>query len=133
MVGTEAVLAVAAVDHLVVELCDVSRCDPGVRVHDDRRVERDDIVAQLDRLTPPRVLHVALEDRTERTVVEETADPAVDLTGLEDEPATLRERGDLLEADVGLRCGLRHRTAEVRGARPRLLTATGARCCAAAA
>ena len=89
-------LAVAAVDQLVVERRDVARRLPGARMHDDRAVERNDVVAQLDHLPPPGVLHVPLEHRTERAVVEKAADPAVDLGGLEDKPAPLGQRGDFL-------------------------------------
>ena len=101
MIGAKAVLAVAAVDQLVVKRRDVTRRDPRLRVHDDRGIERDDVVAQLDGLAPPRVLDVALENRAERTVVEEAADAAVDLARLKDEAAALGERGDFIH-----RCGV---------------------------
>ena len=42
----EAMLAVAAVDHRVGEAGDVAGGLPDPRVHDDRRVDADDVVAQ---------------------------------------------------------------------------------------
>ena len=45
MVGAEAQLADAAVDERIGEAADVTRRLPDLRVQDDRRVERDDVVA----------------------------------------------------------------------------------------
>ena len=73
------------------------------RVHDDRRIERDDVVAQLDRLAPPRVFDVALEHGAQRAVVPKAVDAAVDLARLEDEAPALRKRGDLVHRDEVLR------------------------------
>ena len=84
MVGAKAMLADLAVDHHVVKRVDVAGGLPHQRMHDDRRVERDDVVAQLDRVAPPRVLDVAFENRAERTVVPKPVDAAVDLARLKD-------------------------------------------------
>src|SRR5690606_24605583 len=53
---------------------------------------------------PPLALDVLLERGAEGTVVPRGAGPAVDLTRLEDEATTLRERDDLIEG-VGRRHG----------------------------
>ncbi len=47
MVGAEALLAEPAVDEGVGETADVTRRLPDLRVEDDRRVERDDVVSLL--------------------------------------------------------------------------------------
>ena len=53
VVLAEAELAVAAVDHRVAEAGDVARRLPDARVHDDRRVDADDVVAQVHHVAPP--------------------------------------------------------------------------------
>ena len=55
-----------------------------LRVLDDRRVERDDVVAIADHRLPPRVDDVALEQHAVVAVVVGVRDPAVDLRGGED-------------------------------------------------
>ena len=52
-------LADLAVDHHVVKRVDVAGRLPDERMHDDRGIEGDDVVAQLDRVAPPRALDVA--------------------------------------------------------------------------
>src|SRR5579875_1132321 len=101
MVRPEAVLAVAAVDELVVKCVDVARGDPSLRMHDDRRVEGDDVVPQIDDLPPPRVLDVPLEERTERPIIPKAVDPPVDLARGEDKTAALCQRRDFVHRDVG--------------------------------
>ena len=96
MVGAKSVLAVAAIDQLVVKNVDVPRRLPDVGMHDDRRVERHDIVPQGDDLAPPGVAHILFEQRAERTIVVEAADPAVDLAGLKDEATPLRQGGNFI-------------------------------------
>ena len=55
VVGAEAQLAGAAVDERVGETSDVARRGPDLRIEDDRRVERDDVVALLDQRPAPFV------------------------------------------------------------------------------
>src|SRR5881409_146284 len=73
------------------------------RVHDDRRVEADDVVATGDDLSPPGLLHVALELDPERAVVEARAEAAVDLAARVDEPPPLAEVHHLLHRRGGHR------------------------------
>ena len=61
----------------------------------------DDVVAKLDHLAPPGILDVSLQDRTQWSVVVETADAAVDLARLENESAALGERHDLVHPRLG--------------------------------
>ena len=109
VVGAEAQLAGAAVDERVGEALEVARRLPRARVLEDRRVERHDVVALADHRPPPLGLDVALEQDAVVAVVVGRAQPAVDLRRLEDEPAALAQRDDLVERDVvgGLRALLR--------------------------
>src|SRR5207245_4950140 len=96
LVGAEALLAALAVDQRVREAGHVARGLPHARVHDDRRVEADDVIAAGDDLPPPGLLHVALELDAERSVVEARAEAAVDLGARVDEPPPLAEVPHLL-------------------------------------
>src|SRR5829696_3877903 len=86
----------AAVDERVGEAGEVPRRLPRARMLDDRRVERDDVVALSDHRLPPGVHDVALEQDAVMTVVVGVGDPAVDLGGGEDHAAPLAERDDLV-------------------------------------
>ena len=97
LVGAVALLAVLAVDHRVGEAADVAGGLPDARVHDDRGVEADDVLAPLDGVVPPGVADVALELRAHGAVVPEAVEAAVDLGGGEDEARALAERGDRVE------------------------------------
>ena len=97
VVGTEAQLAGAAVDHRVGEACDVARCDPDLRVQDHRRVERDHVVALLDHRALPLALDVLVQQDAVVAEVEGRAETAVDVGGREDERAPAAQRRDLLD------------------------------------
>ena len=103
VVRAEAELAVAAVDHRVAEAGDVAGGLPDARVHDDRRVDALDVVAQLDHVPPPGRLDVVLELDAERAVVPEAGHAAIDLARREDEAASLGEAGDDVEVRRGHR------------------------------
>jgi hypothetical protein len=79
VVGTKAQLARAAVDHRIAEAREVPRRLPDPRVLDDRRVDRDDVVAILKHRAPPLVLDVVLEENPVVAVVVGRTDAAVDL------------------------------------------------------
>src|SRR5439155_11519044 len=97
----KAELAVATVDHGVAEARDVTGHLPDSRVHDDRRVQANDVVTQLDHRAPPGGLEVVLQLHAQRAVVPEAAHAAVDLAAREDESATLGKADD----DVHVRSG----------------------------
>ena len=112
LVGAEAQLAGLAVDHRVGEPGQVPRRLPDPRVLDDRRVDRDDVVALLQHRAPPLVLDVVLEQHAVVAVVVGRADAAVDLRRGEDEAAPLAQRDDLVEGragSTGARGGIGHR------------------------
>ena len=97
LVGAEAQLAGLAVDQRVGEPGQVARRLPDPRVLDDRRVDRDDVVALLEHRPPPLGLDVVLQQHAVVAVVVGRADPAVDLRRREDEAAPLAQRDDLVE------------------------------------
>ncbi len=103
MVLAEAALALAeALHERVAEALEVARRLPDPRVLDDRRVERDDVVAVGQHRPPPLVLDVVAQQDAVVAVVVGRADAAVDLRRGEDEAAPLAQRDDLVEAHVGL-------------------------------
>ena len=85
-----------ALDERVGEALEVARGLPRLRVHEDRRVEGDHVVALLDHRAPPLGLDVRLQQHAVVAVVVGRGEPAVDLRGLEDEAAPLAERDDLV-------------------------------------
>ena len=99
LVKAEALAAVAALDERIGEVLDVTGRLPDARMHEDRAVEPDDVVAELHHRAPPGLFHVVLELDAERPEVPRRAGAAVDLARREDEPSPLGERGDLV-ADV---------------------------------
>ena len=99
MIGAEALLAELAVDERVGEPADVAGCLPDLRVEDDRRVERDDVVALLHHRRQPALLDVVLQEHAVVAVVVGRAEPAVDLRRREHEAAPLAERDDLVHGD----------------------------------
>jgi hypothetical protein len=54
------------------------------------------VVVTANHVAPPHLLDVPFQLYTERTVVPEPADPAVDLARLKDEPAPFAQGNDLL-------------------------------------
>ena len=79
LVGAVAALAEAAVDERIGEARDVPRGLPHGGVEDDRRVERDDVVALAHHRLEPARLDVLLEEDAVVAVVVRRAEPAVDL------------------------------------------------------
>ena len=82
-----------------VKLVHVAGGLPRARVHQDRRVEGHHVVALLHDRPPPLPLDVVLQQNPVVAVVVGGGQAAVDLGGLEDEPAPLAERDDLLHRD----------------------------------
>jgi putative FmdB family regulatory protein len=90
-----------ALDERIGEALEVTRGLPDPRVLEDRRVDRDDVVAILQHRPPPLGLDVVLEQHAVVPVVVGRAEAAVDLRGGKDEAAPLAERDDLLHRDLG--------------------------------
>ena len=85
VVGAEAQLAGPAVDQRVGEAGQVTAGLPRPRVLDDRRVERDDVVALLEHRPPPLAFDVVLEQHAVVAVVVARPEAAIDLAAGEDE------------------------------------------------
>src|SRR6185295_7429216 len=81
-------------DEGVVEPGDVAARLPDLRGHDDRGLQPDDVVTELDHRTPPGAPDVASQLDAEGTVVPRRAQPSVDLAGLERDPPPLGEGRD---------------------------------------
>ena len=116
VVGAEALAARLAVHQRIGEARQVARRLPHLRVLQDRRVDRHDVVALLQHRAPPLVLDVRLQQHAVVAVVVRRADAAVDLRGREDEAAALAQRHDLLHRhDIGFGgVGLGHSVDAIR-------------------
>ena len=97
LVEPEPLLALLAVDERVGEVRQVAGRLPHRRRAEDRRVEADDVVAQLHHRPPPGVLHVAEHQHAEGPVVVGGPEAAVDLGAREHEAAALAQVDDLVE------------------------------------
>ena len=100
LVGAVPFLGVLAVDHRVAEPAHVARGFPDPRIHDDRAIEPDHVVAHLDVVAPPGLLDIPLQLDAQRTVVPEAVDSAIDLARGEDEPSALAQRDQLVHFQV---------------------------------
>src|SRR5205823_543573 len=87
VVGAEPVLTLLAVDQGVGEPREVPRCLPDFGMHQDGRVESLDVFPLVHQRTPPALLDVLLQLDTERAVVPDGPEAAVDLGRLEHETA----------------------------------------------
>src|SRR5207344_1839335 len=94
MILAEPLVAVQAFDQRVVEARHMATRLPEARGHDDRGLQADDVVAELDHRAPPGVADVATELHPQRTVVPGRAQAPVDLAGLEGDPPSLGEGRD---------------------------------------
>ena len=96
IVGAETGLAGLAVEQRVREARDVAGRDPGLRVHDDGRVEADVVRAFLHEFLEPGLFDVVLELNAERAVVPAVGQTAVDLGACEDKTTVFAEGNDLV-------------------------------------
>ena len=96
LVGAVAGLAGLAVEQRVREARDVAGRDPGLRVHDDGRVEADVVRAFLHEFLEPGLFDVVLELNAERAVVPAVGQTAVDLGACEDKTTVFAEGNDLV-------------------------------------
>src|SRR5437660_2670876 len=96
VVGAKSLVTVHALDERVSEGFDVPRGLPDAGMHDDRRLQADDVVPQLDNVPPPEVSDVAAQCDAVGAVVVQRVDATVDLAGLIDEATAFAQRHDLL-------------------------------------
>ena len=102
LVGAEALVALAAVHQRIGEAAEVAARDPGLRVHQDRRVKADVVGVLLHELLPPGVLDVLLQLRAEGAVVPGVGKAAVDLAAGEDKAAVFAQCDDLVHRLFGV-------------------------------
>ena len=95
LVGTETLLALLAVHQRIREAANMTRSNPGHRVHQDRGVKTYIVLALLHKFLAPCCLDVVLELNAERTVVPGVCKTAVNLRAGVYEAAALAERYDL--------------------------------------
>src|SRR4051794_7364808 len=117
LVGAEAQLARAAVDHRIGEAADVAGRLPHLGFEDHRRVEQHDVLTLLHERAHPLVLDVVVQQDAVVAVVVRGAETAVDVRRREDERAPARERGDLVDRRGSL-VGLGHPREATRSGRP---------------
>lgn len=98
MIGTDSLVGDCAFAHQIGEGLDMAARLPDGRMHDDRGIKADDIVAISSHRAPPGVAQVTLQLGTQWAIVPEAADAAVDFRGLEDEAAPLGKADDLLHS-----------------------------------
>ena len=83
-----------AFDERISERIEMAAGFPHSRVHNDRRINADDVLAVLHHRFPPRAFDIIFQLDAERTVIPESADAAVDLTALKNKAAPLAQRYD---------------------------------------
>ena len=96
LVGAVAGLAGLAVEQRVREARDVAGRDPGLRVHDDGRVEADVVRAFLHEFLEPGLFDVVLELNAERAVVPAVGQAAVNFGACKDKAAVFAKGNDLV-------------------------------------
>src|SRR4029079_18437716 len=101
VVIAEPLLAGLALDQRIAEPGEVPRRLPDLGVLEDRRVERDYVVAVVDHRPPPLVLDVVSQQHAVVAVVVGRAEAPIYLRRGKDEAASLAERDDLIECDLG--------------------------------
>ena len=102
LIGAVTGLARLAVEQRVGEACHMAGRDPGLRVHDDGRVEADVVRAFLHELLEPCLFDVVLELDAERAVVPAVGQTAVNFAAREDKAAVLAEIDDHIEGLFGI-------------------------------
>ena len=98
LIRPETCLCEKAIDHRIAECIHMPAGLPNRRVHNDARVERNDVVALAHHRLPPRVPQIAPQLGSEWAVVPEPVEAAVDFGRLKNKPAPLAEAHDLFHA-----------------------------------
>ena len=97
-------LALATIDHRIIESANVARCFPDFWIHDDRAVDADDVNGfavwsgriAAHNIFPPCVLEIALQLGAEGTVIPEAVDAAINFGTLKDESAAATESDNFI-------------------------------------
>jgi len=96
LVGTEAALALLAVNHRVTEVRDVTAGLPNPGMHKNGSIQTYDVVMDLGHLLPPEIADVVLQLYTQWTVVIRAVQAAVDFARLENESTSFAQRDNLV-------------------------------------
>ena len=102
LVRAKTLVTLLAVHERVGETADVTRGDPGLRVHEDGGIKADVIFILLHELTPPGGLYVVFELDAQRAELTGVGQTAVDLTAGEDKAATFAQGNDLFHSFFGV-------------------------------
>ena len=92
----EALVTLAAVHERVGEAAEMAGGHPGLRVHEDGRVQADVVAVLLHELLPPCALDVVLQLNAEGAIVPGIGKAAVNLAAGEDEAAVLAQCHDFV-------------------------------------
>ena len=68
---------------------------PHTRVHNNRAIQADHVIAGANHVVPPGVFDVAFEFDAERAVIPKSADTAIDFARRKDESSALAQRHQL--------------------------------------
>ena len=96
IVGAKAFLAVFAIDQRIDESADMPARLPHPGMHEDRRIQPLDVVPGANHGVPPAILEIFLEFDAEWAIIPDGSGAAIDLRGLEDEAASLRQGHQLI-------------------------------------
>ena len=107
LIGPISFVGEQTIDHWIAECFGVSAGLPDGWMHDDSRVQTDDVFALLRHAAPPGLLEIALELRAERAVIPKSVDPSVKLGRLENEATPLAEGDNFFHALIYFRFGHR--------------------------
>ena len=102
LIRAESGLARLAVYQRVRESAHVTGCHPGLRVHQNRRVEADIVLGLLHEFSPPGVLDVLFQFRAQWTVIPCIGQTAVNLGTRIDKPSVLREGNDFFHCNFSV-------------------------------
>src|SRR6266404_8259020 len=105
LIGAKALFREQTVHHQVAEGARVAAGFPDFRVHDDRGVQANNVIAQLRHRAPPRFLDIPFELRAQGAVIPKPIQTAVDFGGLKNEPAALAQGDNLLHQLAGFWLG----------------------------
>src|SRR6185312_7060695 len=96
LVGAKTLLGNIAIDHRIGEAANVARRFPDFGMHDDGGFEADDVITTADHVVPPAIADVFAKLDSERTVVPEAVDAAVDFGRLKNKSTSFAQGNDLV-------------------------------------
>ena len=103
-----AFLGFPAIDHWIAKSADMAGGDPDLRVLNDGRIDADDLHRAAvradggrdDHILPPAVAQVVFQLDSQRAVIPESVDSAIDFRGCEDKTATFAEGNNVFHHQI---------------------------------